>query len=163
MFKLVTPAGTAQLNELEDQALALREEVPYAKQMQAIKGIGTITVAGILAEGGDLSHYQHGNQLLRHGGLHLCEDSSGKHKGQIVISKRGRPQLRKLLYMAVISLVTNNNEFKQLHRYNVQIKKMKKVHSILKLCGKLARILVGIAQQNEPYCPEKVSKLTMAA
>ena len=49
---------SAQLNELEDQALALLEEVPYAKQMQAIKGIGTITVAGILAEGGDLSHYR---------------------------------------------------------------------------------------------------------
>ena len=154
---------SAQLNELEKKALTLLEEIPYAKQMQAIKGIGTVTVAGILAEGGDLSQYRHGNQILRHGGLHLCEDSSGKHKGQIVVSKRGRPQLRKLLYMAVLSLTSNNNEFKQLHRHNVQTKKMKKVHSILKLCGKLARILVGIAQRNEAYRPEKVLPLSLAA
>jgi transposase len=85
---------SAQLNELEEKALELLQEIPYAKQMQAIKGIGTVTVAGILAEGGDLSQYRHGNQILRHGGLHLCEDSSGKHKGQIVVSKRGRPQQR---------------------------------------------------------------------
>ncbi len=154
---------SAQLNELEEKAFALLEGIPYAKHMQAIKGIGTVTVAGILAEGGDLGHYQHGNQLLRHGGLHLCEDSSGKHKGQIVISKRGRPQLRKLLYMAILSLISNNNEFKQLHQHNIQTKKMKKVYSIIKLCGKLARILVGIAQRNEPYRPEKVQPLSLAA
>jgi hypothetical protein len=37
---------------------------------------------------------------------------------------------------------------------------MKKKKSIMKLIGKLARIIVGIARSNEAYCPEKVQPLT---
>ena len=38
---------------------------------------------------------------------------------------------------------------------------MKKMKSIMKLMGKLARILVGIARNNEPYRPEKVIPLSL--
>ncbi|WP_397260734.1 transposase [Peribacillus simplex] len=37
-----------------------------------------------------MSGFAHGNALLRHAGLQLVEASSGKWKGQIVLSKRGR-------------------------------------------------------------------------
>lgn len=150
---------SAQLKEVEQKALKLLEEIPYAQPLLKIRGVGPITVAGILAEAGDISRYHHGNQLLRHAGLHLCEESSGKHKGQTVISKRGRPGLRRFLFLAALSLISNNNEFKQLHQQNIQTKKMKKIHSVLKLCGKLARILVAIAQNGESYDPGKVQPL----
>jgi hypothetical protein len=55
-----------------------------------------------------------------------------------------------------MSLVANNPEFKELHSYNVHVKKMKKMKSIMKLIGKLARIIVGIARRNEAYCQGKV-------
>ncbi|MBT2673963.1 transposase, partial [Streptomyces sp. ISL-14] len=82
--------------------------------------------------------------------------SSGKWKGQIVISKRGRSRLRRFLYLATMSLVMNNPEFKAVHSHNVKVKKIKKMKSIMKLIGKLARIFVGIARRNESYCPNKV-------
>ena len=100
---------------------------------------------------------------MRHAGLNLAEASSGKWKGQIVISKRGRSRLRRYLFLATMSLVANNPEFKELHAYNVKVKKMKKMNSIMKLIGKLARILVRIARSNESYCPEKVHPLTSIA
>ncbi|GIN95006.1 hypothetical protein J6TS1_08760 [Siminovitchia terrae] len=52
----------------------------------------------------------------------------------------------------------NNPEFKAIHSHNVKVKKMKKMKSIMKLIGKLARIFVGIARRNESYCPSKVQK-----
>jgi len=52
---------------------------------------------------GDLSGYVHGNALLRHAGLNLAEASSGKWKGQMSISKRGRPRLRHALFMATMA------------------------------------------------------------
>ncbi|MBT2671241.1 transposase [Streptomyces sp. ISL-14] len=76
--------------------------------------------------------------------MHLAEASSGKWKGQIVLSKRGRSRLRRYLFLATKSLVMNNPEFKVLHSNNVNVKKIKKMKSIMKLCGKLARVLVGI-------------------
>jgi transposase len=131
--------------------------------MLAIKGISPITLAGILGESGDLSGFTHGNALLRHAGLHLAEASSGKWKGQIVLSKRGRSRLRRFLFMATMALVMNNPEFKALHDLNVKVKKLKKIKSIMKLCGKLARILVGMARNGLEYTPEKVYPIAVVA
>ncbi|MED3912752.1 IS110 family transposase, partial [Peribacillus simplex] len=48
-------------------------------------------------------------------------------------------------------------EFRAIHTHNVKVKKMK---SIMKLVGKLARIFVGIARRNESYCADKVQPIT---
>jgi len=154
---------SSQLEQLEQEAISLMKDIPQAQSLLTIPGIGKITIAGILAETGDLSMYRHGQQVLRLAGLHLGEDSSGKHKGQVRITKRGRSGLRKFLYLAVLHLVVNNEEFRTLHHYYTRTKKMKKVHSIIKLCGKLARILVGIVRQEQTYIPEKVVTATTAA
>ncbi|MGG1676986.1 IS110 family transposase [Neobacillus sp. NRS-1170] len=145
-----------QLERVEQQVKEVLYTIPFAKKLLMIKGISEISLAGILGESGDLSGFSHGNSLLRHAGLHLAEASSGKWKGQIVISKRGRSRLRRFLYLATMSLVMNNPEFKALHSHNVKVKKLKKMKSIMKLIGKLARIFVGIARRNESYYPNKV-------
>ncbi|MEH7238088.1 IS110 family transposase [Bacillus sp. JJ1562] len=147
-----------QLDRVEQQIKEVLYKIPFAKKLLMIKGISEISLAGILGEAGDLSGFSHGNSLLRHAGLHLAEASSGKWKGQIVISKRGRSRLRRFLYLATMSLVMNNPEFKAIHAHNVKGKKMKKMKSIMKLVGKLARIFVGIAKRNESYCPNKLKE-----
>jgi hypothetical protein len=53
-------------------------------------------------------------------------------------------------------MVMSNQEFKALHHHNVQVKKLKKMKSIMKLCGKLARLLVGMARSQEAYNPGKL-------
>ncbi|MEK4013842.1 IS110 family transposase [Peribacillus sp. FSL M8-0224] len=149
-----------QLERVEQEVKDVLTQIPFAKKLLAIKGISEISLAGILGEAGDLSGFSHGNSLLRHAGLHLAEASSGKWKGQIVISKRGRSRLRRFLYLATMSLVMNNTEFRAIHSHNVKVKKMKKMKSIMKLVGKLARIFVGIARRNESYCADKVQPIT---
>ncbi|MGZ9818166.1 IS110 family RNA-guided transposase [Peribacillus simplex] len=149
-----------QLERVEQEVKDVLKQIPFAKKLLAIKGISEISLAGILGEAGELSGFSHGNSLLRHAGLHLAEASSGKWKGQIVISKRGRSRLRRFLYLATMSLVMNNTEFRAIHTHNVKVKKMKKMKSIMKLVGKLARIFVGIARRNESYCADKVQPIT---
>ncbi|MFC4290660.1 IS110 family transposase [Neobacillus cucumis] len=156
--------AVTQLERVEEQVTdALNNKIPFAKKLLSIKGISEISLAGILGEAGDLSGFSHGNSLPRHAGLHLAEASSGKWKGQIVISKRGRSRLRRFLYLATMSLVMNNPEFKSLHSHNVKVKKMKKMKSIMKLLGKLARIFVGISRRNETYCPDKLQPFSPLA
>lgn len=124
-----------QLERVEQQVKEVLNTIPFAQKLLMIKGISEISLAGILGA------------------------SSGKWKGQIVISKRGRSRLRRFLYLATMSLVMNNPEFKALHSHNVKVKKLKKMKSIMKLIGKLARIFVGIARRNESYCPNKIQVL----
>lgn len=152
-----------QLQTVETEIIAVLERIPFAGSMLAVKGISKISLAGILGEAGDLSGFVHGNALLRHAGLNLAEASSGKWTGQMKISKRGRSRLRRFIFMMTMSLVANNPEFKAMHAYNVQVKKMKKMRSIMKLCGKLARILVGMARSGEAYNPPKTLPIQLAA
>ncbi|WP_244913513.1 IS110 family transposase, partial [Heyndrickxia sporothermodurans] len=144
-------SGKVQRNAKKDLATFTTGKV-YHADLQASYNIGARYFIRAI-------QISHGNSLLRHAGLHLAEASSGKWKGQIVISKRGRSRLRRFLYLATMSLVVNNPEFKAIHSHNVRVKKIKKMKSIMKLIGKLARIIVGIARRNESYCPNKVQVL----
>ena len=79
-------------------------------------GVGVVTLAGFLAEVGDLRGYDHGQQIIRLAGFNLKENSSGKKKGKSTITKRGRSRLRALLFRAVMPMVAKNAEFKALHQ-----------------------------------------------
>ena len=50
-------------------------------------------------------------------GYNLVESSSGQNKSRTSISKRGRKNLRSLLYRMAMVMVSNNNELKQLYQY----------------------------------------------
>lgn len=142
--------------EIED----LLRQVPESalKPLQTI-GLSPLFIAVVLANTGDLGCYEHGRQVLALAGLSLAESTSGKRRGQIVLSKRGRRQLRKYLYLAVVLLVANHPAFKRWHAHNVETLKMKKQRSIFKLIGKLARILVALARSGEAFDADKAAAL----
>jgi len=145
-----------QLAEMQEEVEALLEDIPLTHQLRSIRGLGTITIAALLACAGDLRLYAHGQQLLRRAGLNLAERLSGKYKGQIKLSKRGDGMLRKYLYWGAISLIAQNPEFGRLHKRN-QRRGMKKIASLFKCIGKLARIIIGMVQRGESYRPEMLA------
>ncbi|WNQ10803.1 IS110 family transposase [Paenibacillus aurantius] len=140
-----------QLEQIEQELHLILERIPYAQKLLEIRGVNATSLAGVLGETGDLSGYSHGNALLRHAGLNLAEASSGKWRGKMVLSKRGRPRLRHFLFLMTMSMVMTNPEIRALHRYNVEEKKIKKMKSIMKLCNKVARLLVGLAKSSQAY------------
>ncbi|WP_338206315.1 IS110 family transposase, partial [Parageobacillus thermoglucosidasius] len=82
-----------------------------------VPGLGDATIVELLSEIGSFSHYQDPRQLLKLAGLTLREHSSGQHKGQKRISKRGRKRLRALLFRAMMPMIRHNEAFRQLHDY----------------------------------------------
>ncbi|BBI34900.1 IS110 family RNA-guided transposase [Cohnella abietis] len=139
----------AALQEMEQEMEMLLNSLPLAKQLSSA-GLGRVTIAVLLGCAGDLSQYAHGKQLLRRAGLNLTERTSGKHKGQIKLSKRGDSTLRKYLFLAVLNLVRHHPDFKYWHKQN-QLKGMTKLKSVFKLIGKLARLVIGMVQRGETY------------
>lgn len=144
-----------QLNQLEAQIAELLTEIPGATQMLRIPGLGLSTVAGFLAEVGDLSLFTNWHQIRKLAGLNLKEDSSGIHKGKTIISKRGRARLRALLYRGVFFLVAKNPEFKVLHKHfkTRGDNPLKPKQSLVALCGKLIRILFTMGTRHVEYDP----------
>ena len=138
-----------QLEQLDNELEALVETVPGAKEMMNIPGLGTTTVALLFAEVGDITKYNHPQQLINLAGLSLREHSSGKFKGQTRITKRGRSRLRRALYLAIRPLVAHHPTFKALHGYYTKRpdRPLKKQQSLIALCCKLLRVLFVIGNR----------------
>lgn len=111
----------SRLEELESKLDKLLVHIPHVQQLLAIKGIGRDTIAGFLAEVGDISQYRHPKQITKLAGLNLKTNSSGKHIGQTKITKRGRKRLRALLFRVMMPLVAKNAAFRALHEYYTSI------------------------------------------
>ena len=107
-------------NRLQEVMLLIKElvkQIPMAEKLMEIKGVGIKAVSGFLAEVGDITRFSSPKELQKLAGLALVENSSGKHKGQTTISRRGRKRLRYLLFEVAMSLVGKNPEFGALHHY----------------------------------------------
>lgn len=106
-----------QLEQVEARMSELLEHTGYKEQLLGIKGIGNVTAASFLGEIGDPLRFDNPRQIHRMAGYNLVENSSGQNKSGTSISKRGRKQLRALLYKMAMVMVTKNRELKQLYQY----------------------------------------------
>jgi transposase len=133
------------------QELLMR--VPNASKILEIKGIGVLSAVVIISEIGDISRFKDPRQIIKLAGLNLKEDSSGKHKGKTVISKRGRRRLRESLFRTMIPMLANNPEFRAIHARNTarSLNPMNKMQSIIALCGKLVRVIYAILSKGNNY------------
>lgn len=133
---------TKRLERINDLIKELCQQIKYANKLLEIKGIGITTVAGFIAEVGDITRFDNTKELQKLAGLELVADSSGKHNGKTKISKRGRKRLRYLLFEAAISVVGKNEEFKEIHRYYTTREKnpLKKMQSLIAVACKLIRV-----------------------
>lgn len=133
-----------QIEETENFLKENLERIPYAKYILSIKGIGAVTTAVILGETGNLANFSKNEELVKLSGLNLYEISSGKHKGQRHITKRGRPLLRAILYLASLRLVKQGYAFHEYYKRKVAEGKIKN-KVLIAVCKKLLclmRVLV---------------------
>jgi transposase len=148
-------------NKLEELGSKLDEliiQIPHVQLLLAIKGIGRDTIAGFLAEVGDIGQYRHPKQITKLAGLNLKTNSSGTHIGQTKITKRGRKRLRALLFRVMMPLVAKNPAFRALHEYYTkrQVNPLKKMQSLIALCNKLIRVFFGILTKGHEFSEEKM-------
>jgi transposase len=145
-----------------DAIMAIVEELcgqlPEVAELLKIKGIGLVTVAGVLAEVGDLRRFDSPRQIQKLAGLAIRENSSGKYKGRTSISKRGRAKLRAILFRAAISLSAKNPEFRELHKYFTgrANNPLKKKQSIIAMSCKLIRVFHVVVTKGCVYDPGKL-------
>ena len=150
----------ARLQEIMAFIEELVKRIPMTEKLLAIKGVGIKTVSGFLAEVGDISRFKSPKELQKLAGLALVENSSGKHKGETTISRRGRKRLRYLLFEVAMSLVSKNREFAELHNYYTTRKQnpLKKMQSLMVVAAKLIRVFYAMLTKGVDYDPKKMSE-----
>lgn len=147
-----------QTGELEGQMTDTLHQTDYADFLLSIKGIGVVTLAACLGELGDPTRFDNPRQMSRMAGYNLVEDSSGKNKSGTKISKRGRKNLRSVLYQMALVMVATNEEMKQLYHYLKTREKapLRKMQALIVISKKILTLIHTLAKKKESYDPGKV-------
>jgi len=138
------------ISEIEAEMRTTLERIPCSARLLSIKGLGTVSVAGLIGEVGDFSKFSTQSEIMKLAGLDLYEISSGKRKGQRRISKRGRSLLRKILFYAAIQMIRKNGI---MYDYYARLtgRGMERMRALIAVSRKLLRIIHAIVRDNRDY------------
>jgi len=136
--------------EIEAEMVMTLHRIPVSKRLLSIKGLGVVSVAGLIGEVGDFSKFRTRSEIMKLAGLDLYEVSSGKRKGQRRISKRGRSLLRKILYYAAIQMVKKNGI---MYDYYTRLtnRGMLKMKALIAVARKLLGIIHAVVRDDRDY------------
>ena len=143
----------ARLADVEAELDTVMAKSESSEILQSMTGIGPVISAAFLGEVGDISRFEDWRQIRRLAGMNLVEDSSGKHKSKTKISKRGRPYLRHMLYMAGTSGCLHNAEIRQYYHYLRKRSKnpLNKMQALVATGLKVMRIMFYMLKNKEKY------------
>jgi len=138
------------IDHLEKQMSQYLKQIPYSQSILSVKGIGEVTVAGLIGEVGDFRQFKTIAEITKLAGLDLYEISSGKHRGQRHISKRGRSYLRKLLFFVAINTIRTNGIMHESYLRMLN-RGMPKVKAVVAISRKLLRTIFALARNHTTY------------
>lgn len=138
------------IDEIEEKMREYLKEIPYSRCMLSIQGVGEVTVAGLIGEVGDFTKYKTIAEITKLAGLDLFEVSSGKHKGERHISKRGRPLMRKLLFYAAINVVRKGRIMHERYERYLQ-RGMPRMKALTAIARKLLGVLFALVRNQSEY------------
>jgi len=147
----------ARVAALEAELETVMDTLELGEILQSMKGIGPIISSAFAGEVGDISRFDNWKQIRKLAGLNLVEKSSGQHIGKTKVSKRGRPYLRHMLFMAGEACFLNNPEMKQFYYCFRRRDKNPLGHyqALVAVGLKVMRIMFYMAKNKEKYNPEK--------
>ena len=147
-----------RIEQVNDLIENLCSKIKYVDKLIKIKGIGITTIAGFIAEVGDITRFDNAKELQKLAGLEIVSDDSGKHRGRKRISKRGRKRLRYLLVQAAVSVIGKNDEFKKIYQHYLtrDNNPLKKMQALVAIACKLIRIFHVILIKGVDYDASKM-------
>ncbi len=152
-----------QISSVDAEMENIITELNIAPYITSVPGVGNVTAASFIAETGDLNRFQDWKQIRKLAGLNLVEQSSGTHKGKTNISKRGRPDLRRTIYIIGDKGMLVSHEMMAYYQY-LRHRSSNQLHhdqAVLAVGLKLMRIMFHVVKHKEFYDPRKAIDLNM--
>jgi len=159
----------AQINFLTQQIEQVKKQIqdhikqhPQLKKQRdllaSIKGLGFLTAAKLMAEYGDMSHFDNVREVVAFAGLNPKQRQSGSSvRGKTRISKIGRSSIRAALYMPAITAKQCNPVLQPLVK-RLQDQGLSGTQIVVAVMRKLLHLAFGILQSGQPFDPHFLEK-----
>lgn len=128
----------------------LYKEDGGVKLLVDIKGIGLDSAVAIVLEIEDVQRFESAKKLASFFGVHPCFKQSGDGFWGNHMSKKGRGDLRAVLYMVGMSAVRYNPLFVQLYARK-RAEGMKHKEAMGVVMHKLLRVIYGVLKSQQPF------------
>jgi transposase len=156
-----------QLKNIEKEMKKLLEEVPYAKNLQSIPGVGVLSCAVFLGELGSPFNFKHPKQIIKYAGYDPQEHDSGQSIGRKRISKKGRWMLRKYLFFMSMRAIYRSRFFREYYQRKLKSSNrfgqpFKKKEAICAVAIKLIKVIFALLRDGRMFTA-KAPELALAA
>src|SRR5208337_1136508 len=146
----------AKLKDIEKEMGKLLEEVPCAKNILSIPGVGVLSCAVFLGELGDPSNFKHYKQIIKYAGYDPQENDSGQSIGRKRISKKGRWVLRKYLYFMSMRVICRSTFFREYYEGKLKStnrfgQPLKKKEALCAVAIKLIKVLFALLRDDRMF------------
>lgn len=141
-YEEILMAFERQLEQLTARIEALLKEIPKARELQAIPGVGPQLAAVSLAAFAGAA-FKSKHAFVAYAGLDLAVRDSGEMRGRRYLTRRGDKSLRCLLFMAGFA-ATNSKEYRDYYRSLKEDRKLKPTEAQIVLARKIARRIYGV-------------------
>ncbi|WP_125711497.1 IS110 family transposase [Lacticaseibacillus porcinae] len=146
-------------NEIIDEMTQLSQGLDEVKYLLSFPGIGIKTVMCLIGELGDIRRFHSANAINRYIGIDLIRYESGDHVMKSGISKRGNAYARKILYRAIMNIVSaarynpsNVSDYYQNKKRSSSTKRTKMI--TIGAMSRLIRTLYHLVINNDYFDPK---------
>jgi transposase len=150
------------LAELDREIDTLLERDDAAARLHSVPEFGTMTVAVLRAELGEVERFQRSGQAVAYVGLDVTVRESGKWKGQRKLSKRGSGALRRALFLAALGCLRGDrpSAFRDYYRA-MEARGLKGRRALIAVMRKMLVVAYHLLKHGAWYDPTKVWRGTV--
>jgi len=135
---------------IQSQQMAKRCAIPEVALLKTIPGISDASAIGLMLEIQSVKRFASVKKLAAHFGLHPAFKTSGDGTSGVRMSKQGRKEPRKILFMVAMVSLTTNPHIRKIYEEHTE-KGMKKMAAIGLCMHKILRIIYGMLKNNQAY------------
>lgn len=133
--------------------MAIQCDLPEVRLLKTFVGIGDTLAIGLMIEIQSIARFMTAKKLASYWGVHPMYKISGDGSGSFKMSKQGRVQPRRLLYLAALTAINHNPVIKPLYEYHVQ-QGRERMDAIGICMHKILRIIYGMLKNNTAFDPQ---------
>lgn len=137
----------------QTKLMANQCDLPEVRLLKTFIGIGDNLAVGLMIEIQNISRFKSAKKLASFWGVHPMYKISGDGSGSFKMSKQGRVQPRRLLYLAALTAINHNPVIKSLYEYHVK-QGREKMDAIGICMHKILRIIYGMLKNNAAFDPQ---------
>ncbi len=137
----------------QTQILADECVVPEVELLKTFIGIGDYSAIGLMLEIQSVKRFLTSKKLASFFGIHPVYKKSGDGTWKYRMSKKGRREPRRILYLVAMSAIKSNPLIRSIYQQAIQ-RGMEKMAAVGLCMHKILRIIYGMLKHNKAFDPE---------